>query len=62
MLIAAIALAKAEQRDIQVPNAGLLYMLAEILVALHRQADATEYANQLLEAIPLQEPTDTPIN
>lgn len=45
-LIASLANAKAQTLEADTERAGTIYMLAEILTALHRQAEALEARNQ----------------
>jgi hypothetical protein len=43
-------------RESHTERAGVVYMLAEILTALHRQAEAQERIAQLLERIAILTP------
>jgi HD-like signal output (HDOD) protein len=49
--IADIAQCEASLRESHTERAGLIYMLAEILTALHRQAEAQERTLELTERI-----------
>jgi hypothetical protein len=49
--IADIAQCEASLRESHTERAGVIYMLAEILTALHRQAEALEAQNNLLDQL-----------
>jgi predicted ATPase len=49
--IADIAQCEANLRESRTERAGMIYMLAEILTALHRQADALESIDQRCAAL-----------